>query len=47
MTVWWDCLAVTLTFDSSPIKEEGILADQVRNGVMMLGVSFLILIRPL
>ena len=24
MTVWWDCLAVTLTFDSSPIKGEGI-----------------------
>ena len=23
MTVWWDCLAVTLTFDSSPIKGEG------------------------
>ena len=25
MTVWWVCLAVTLTFDSSPIKGEGIL----------------------
>ena len=24
MTRWWDCLAVTLTFDSSPIKGEGI-----------------------
>ena len=23
MTRWWDCLAVTLAFDSSPIKEEG------------------------
>ena len=22
MTVWWDCLAITLTFDSSPIKGE-------------------------
>ena len=23
MTVWWDCLSITLTFDSSPIKGEG------------------------
>ena len=21
MTVWWDCLSITLTFDSSPIKQ--------------------------
>ena len=26
MTVWWDCLVFTLTFDSSPIKGEGILS---------------------
>ena len=26
MTVWRDCLAVTLTFNSSPIKGEGILS---------------------
>ena len=25
MTVWWDSLAFTLAFDSSPIKGEGIV----------------------
>ena len=25
MTVRWDCLAITLTFDSSPIKGEGVM----------------------
>ena len=36
MTVWWDCLAITLTFDSSPIKGEG---DSVGCFVLLLAAT--------
>ena len=29
LTVWYDCLVVTLAFDSSPIKGEGIVVGCV------------------